>query len=617
MKQILILSCFLFGCSDFISVFYSTEILENEQDLNIQETKDLGGNEAINGLDMSSIQHDQMTGGIKDMILGGILGGKQSDIQIDQQVEMIGGSMALADMILTDHHLSKDATVIDPSICQCNFKLKIGNQLLSFNACNDCLLDFDYQYTLDTVPRVNGGIFKFNMTDDPNAECNLTFSVTALSCGIEKVYQIGSTLNLRNCMGLDRNLQGSYQIIQNEGLIANFRQIYTGNQTGDFSNQPLITSISGYLGTTLINGIQVHNHRGDLVPIKLYGDFSISNTQVPSQGNESYECHQLNGVPTFDMDGDLEAIYVYGEEQQDCNDQNPLVNSLASEHCYPCGTNCPEMILISRGSFMMGSDPSEPSRFTHPDEYPNHLVHVSNDFYVSKAEITVGQFRSCVMQGQCDEPDRWHAQNGGCNWSNMPDILEDHPMNCITWENARKYAKWVNGDLLSESQWEYLATGAGQLPLGQESIYPWGNDQPNCDFANFYNNGTYCITNRGDLNFNGNPPTYTKAICSTIRGNTPQGLCDMSGNVMEWVLDEWHYNYDQIPMAFEGSDLAWCNDFGICQTNPGTLRVTRGGTWNNDMYDIRSSYRHTESGSLSDHRIGFRIARASPSIFRQ
>lgn len=602
MKQMLILSCFLFGCADLISVFYDTQAFKDRStdsiDLNLQTMTDLRLNQSIDHLDRSISAFGDMLG----------------ENQVDMWLNMMDGSNPLNDLLITDHHLSKDAMMIDQRVCQADFKLKIGDQLLVLNDVNHCLLDLDYRYLEDQVPRINSGIFKFDMTDDPNLECNLIFSVTALSCGIEKVYQIGSTLNLRNCAGLDRRFQDSYQIIQNDGLIVSFTEINTGGQTGDFSDQPFTTSLSGHIGTTLINGILVNHHRGDLVPIKLYGDFSISKTQISSPSSDIYECHQLNDMPTFDMDGDGEAIYVYGEDYQDCNDQNPMANSMHTERCYPCGMNCPEMILISRGSFMMGSDPSNSGEFVNANEYNNHLVHISHDFYVSKSEITVGQFRSCVNQVQCDDPGRFHTQGTGCNWTNPAENLEDHPINCITWENARKYAKWVNADLLSEAQWEYLAVGAGQLPLGQESIYPWGNDEPNCDFANFIFNNTYCITGNGGLNFNGHLPTYTKPICSTLRGNTPQGVCDMSGNVMEWVLDEWHHGYDQIPI--DGSDLAWCDDFGTCQTNTGALRVVRGGAWNDRTYELRSSSRHPESPFNNDDRIGFRIARASQSIFR-
>jgi formylglycine-generating enzyme required for sulfatase activity len=39
-------------------------------------------------------------------------------------------------------------------------------------------------------------------------------------------------------------------------------------------------------------------------------------------------------------------------------------------------------------------------------------------------------------------------------------------------------------------------------------------------------------------------------------GNTDQGLCDMLGNVSEWIEDDWHETYDGAPV----DGTAWIDD---------------------------------------------------------
>jgi formylglycine-generating enzyme required for sulfatase activity len=67
-----------------------------------------------------------------------------------------------------------------------------------------------------------------------------------------------------------------------------------------------------------------------------------------------------------------------------------------------------EMVFMKGGSFMMGSEDKE-----HAEDYekPVHSVNVK-DFYMSKTEVTVGQYRKCVEAGVCSEP---HWDDGSCN----------------------------------------------------------------------------------------------------------------------------------------------------------------------------------------------------------
>jgi formylglycine-generating enzyme required for sulfatase activity len=127
-----------------------------------------------------------------------------------------------------------------------------------------------------------------------------------------------------------------------------------------------------------------------------------------------------------------------------------------------------EFILIKGGSFMMGSEESN-------WEKPIHRV-VVKDFYMSKTEVTVGQYRKCVEAGVCSKPDS--CNYGSPNWTDSIGSKENHPINCVDWKQARTFAKWVGGDLPSEAQWEYASRSGGK-----DIKYPWGNAEATCEYA--------------------------------------------------------------------------------------------------------------------------------------
>jgi hypothetical protein len=123
-------------------------------------------------------------------------------------------------------------------------------------------------------------------------------------------------------------------------------------------------------------------------------------------------------------------------------------------------------VKIPGGSFMMGSTSGD------SDEKPVRRVRVGT-FYMSKTEVTVGQYRTCVKAGVCSKPDTSSKYcKGYGNWDKSG--RENHPINCVDWKQARTFAQWVGGDLPTEAQWEYAARSAGK-----DWKYPWGNKKAN------------------------------------------------------------------------------------------------------------------------------------------
>jgi formylglycine-generating enzyme required for sulfatase activity len=97
---------------------------------------------------------------------------------------------------------------------------------------------------------------------------------------------------------------------------------------------------------------------------------------------------------------------------------------------------------------------------------------------------------------------------------------------------------------------------------------------------------------------NGCGKKRTWPVCSKPAGNTPQGLCDMSGNVFEWVSD-WYAE------SYRGAGSK--NPKGVSH---GEYRVFRGGSWNVSGNYLRAADRSGRDSPVSRSVIlGFRCAR--------
>jgi formylglycine-generating enzyme required for sulfatase activity len=207
------------------------------------------------------------------------------------------------------------------------------------------------------------------------------------------------------------------------------------------------------------------------------------------------------------------------------------------------------------------------------DGRPIHEVTVPS-FEILKTEVTVAQYRVCVDAEACSRPSR--------GWSREPGVGEDHPVIYIDWNQAKTFAAFVDARLPSEAEWEYAARNGGQ-----DVTYPWGNDPPTCD-ANLLNFRS-CVGG-------------TVSVCSFPNGNTAQGLCDMLGNVWEWVEDDFQRLYDGAP-----------NDGTARIENPrASDRSTRGGSYGHDELYTGVAVRGVRRVDDGGRYIGFRVARSGP-----
>ena len=241
--------------------------------------------------------------------------------------------------------------------------------------------------------------------------------------------------------------------------------------------------------------------------------------------------------------------------------------------------DCPEMVVLPAGSFLMGSPPDpQPDPFSNekpkppigqPSEKPQHRVQIQS-FAIGKYEVTQEQ---------------WYAVMGANPSSNKGRTL---PVEQVSWDDAQVFIQKLNQKtgqqyrLPSEAEWEYAARA------GSQAEYSFGDDEKEL--------GRYAW-------YGANSGRQTHPVGEKQANRF--GLHDMHGNVWEWVQDCWHDNYSGAPT--DGS--AWTT---VC-SEPTYYRSARGGSWANSPASLRSASRVQFTAwpkhYIGGDGVGFRLAR--------
>ena len=256
-----------------------------------------------------------------------------------------------------------------------------------------------------------------------------------------------------------------------------------------------------------------------------------------------------------------------------------------------------EWVSIPEGTFLMGSTPKEAiaayedaklrssmlERHTFDAELPQHQVYLSA-YEISRYEITNAQYRAFVEATNRPTP---RGHNGEKTWEDETLNGDTQPVVGVTWFDAQAFAEWIGGSLPTEAQWERAARGTAAR------TYPWGNTLPkarqHANFARRYNR--------------------PMPVGQFPKGESPNGIADLAGNVWEWCLDEY-------------SLTAYQRNNGEVSRNPINLRfrdvlrarVIRGGAWDVGSAFLRSGLRFKFYPLDSTHTIGFRVVRPRRKI---
>ncbi|MBE9530592.1 MAG: SUMF1/EgtB/PvdO family nonheme iron enzyme [Proteobacteria bacterium] len=231
------------------------------------------------------------------------------------------------------------------------------------------------------------------------------------------------------------------------------------------------------------------------------------------------------------------------------------------------GSKGPEMVVIPKGKFRMGDIQGNGCE----NEKPVHQINIKRSFALSRYPLTFDDYDVFVKDKGMERPD-----DEGWGRGNRPVIN-------VSWEDAVAYVQWLSNEtgkvyrLPSEAEWEYA------VRVGAETAYWWG-DEVGVNNANCDESGS---------KWSGKQTSPVDAFKAN-----PLGLYDMSGNVWEWMQDNYYENYHGAPV-----------DGSVWEDGGGThLLVLRGGSWSDFPANVRSAFRTGFFPAFRSVTIGFRLA---------
>lgn len=249
-------------------------------------------------------------------------------------------------------------------------------------------------------------------------------------------------------------------------------------------------------------------------------------------------------------------------------------------------------VFIKGGSFQMGSPESEAWRSVDETQ---HTVTVS-DFYMSKYELTQKEYEEITGKNPSNfsgenlpvENISWLDAVAYCNARSEKDGL--NPVYTIDGQNV-SWDRSANGYRLpSEAEWEYACRACTNTPFYLEN-------SPSAEDVNYYGHYPYEIEDnyfsQGNLQVKPGEYRQTTVPVDSFSEN-PYGLYNMHGNVSEWV---WDY-YGGYPADEQKDPVGPVS---------GTLRIYRGGGWNDFAKNMRSAYRATLEQHKGSFNLGIRL----------
>ncbi len=258
----------------------------------------------------------------------------------------------------------------------------------------------------------------------------------------------------------------------------------------------------------------------------------------------------------------FEAESQHVEETSD----GPSAGSLGVEEPIP-----EELVTIPAGPFVRGTNRGG------FDERPERTIYLDG-YSIDRYEVTNAQYAAFVKatgHRKSGPPSRYAKNTARMRGVNQPVVY-------VSWEDAKAYCEWRGRRLPTEGEWEKAMRGT------DGRLWPWGNVEMQ-DGANWA---------RVDDGFE------VAAPVGRVRSDeSPYGIMDGAGNVMEWVED-W----------YQEDAYAKSQDRNPQSPEYGTYKVLRGGAYTSAGSDLRISARSKMMQDFRDETIGFRCAQSSSGI---
>ena len=285
--------------------------------------------------------------------------------------------------------------------------------------------------------------------------------------------------------------------------------------------------------------------------------------------------------------------------------------------------DCPPLVAVPTGSFIMGAEEAESKRLNLPEywgvrERPKHRVVIDRAFAIGQSEVTRAGFAAFVRaSGYAPAKGCWHFVGTEWEWDEKrswenPGFAQgdDHPVTCLNWHDATAYVTWLSQTtgkpyrLPSEAEWEYAARA------GTATAFWFGDDEKRvCEFMNLGDLDTRVATDwagkkiKYDVmdDWKGQPCRDGFPFTAPVAAKpaNPFGLFGMGGNGNEWVADCWNETY-----ADTRGDQAARLTSGDCG-----MRAMRGQGWTAMAAGTRSAFRLKMNATDRRFTFAIRVAR--------
>ena len=289
--------------------------------------------------------------------------------------------------------------------------------------------------------------------------------------------------------------------------------------------------------------------------------------------------------------------------QRQLEQQAPKIEALSAQAGQPKRFMVDDVAFvvrwIPRGTFWMGSPENEPYR--DGDEGLQRKVRIRQGYWMMESEVTQRLYKAVT----------------GTHPSHFSSCGPNCPVESVSWHQAALFANQLSEkmrlpkcfvcggendalrcDGIGNKNSDYLGCKGWRLPTEAEWEYAAraGTTSP-------FHTGPCLSTNQANYNGialtncpTGNNRKKTIEVCSLARNNW--GLCDVHGNVYEWVYD-----------GYEAAAYRLLKEEDPIYTKKTLFRAMRGGGWQNYAQTSRAAFRHRTAATDRYTDLGFRLVK--------